>query len=440
VDRPSPTDNRETCGRGVEHPRETSILAALNLDSYSGVERTAEQFTPTQVESMSLLVEREPIAIDRLPDQLQKHLKPGAPMPLKMMAAQGMLPVSPDQQLAALYNLHNDSDDKVREAVSKTIQDMPQNIIAPTVEKMQHPGVLDWLAASRPGDDLILSSVITNRATHDNTVARLAGRVPGRLVEIIATNQVRVLGAPIIIEQIYQNPNARMATVDRLVELAMRENIELTGIPGLRDAMAAGHEKLFGDKDKREGLGEDDFASLMREEANKVNEEAAEAERFEQMTRSEQEAYLEEQKEEDDRRDSTPVFALIDKMSISEKVRYASSCGREGLSILVRDPNKLVHNAAVKSPRVQFPEVAKWSKDKGLPDNVINYICSKRDWTEKYEIKFNLVSNPKTPLPDAIKLLNYIRTSDLKKVQANRNVPGQIQRQAKTLYRKRTGA
>jgi hypothetical protein len=390
---------------------------------------------------MSLLVEREPIAIDRLPEQLQKHLKPGAPMPLKMMAAQGMLPVGPDQQIAALYNLHQDSEEQVRSAVSKAIKDMPGNIVVPTIGKMQHPGVLDWLAASRPGDEDVTIAIVSNKATHDHTIARLAGRVPSKIVEIIATNQVRVLQAPIIIEQIYQNPNARMATVDRLVELAMREGIELSGIPGLRDAMKAGADKLFaGKRDDEEGLDDDDFTSLMQEEARKAAEEAGEAKAFEEMSRREKEEFLKQQEEEDQKRDSTPVFAKIEKMSISEKVRFATMCGRDGLNILVRDPNKLVHNAAVKSPRVQFPEIAKWSKDKGLPDNVINYICSKRDWTEKYEIKFNLVNNPKTPLPDAVKFLNHIRTADLKKVQSNRNVPGQVQRQAKMLYRKRTGA
>lgn len=390
----------------------------------------------------SLVVEREPIAINRLPEQLQKHLKPSAPMPLKMMAAQGMMPVGPDQQLAALYNLHQDSEEQVRQAVSKTIKDMPVNIITGTVGKMQHPGVLDWIAQSRPGDEEVIISIVSNKATDDITIARLAGRVPSKIVEIIATNQVRILQAPVIIEQIYQNADARMATVDRLIELAMREGIELSGIPGLRDAMKAGPDHLFeGKRDEKDAaLNDDEFAKLMKQEAKKAAEEAGEAKAFGDMTRREKEEFLKEQEEQDERRDSTPVFAKIDKMSISEKIRFATICGRDGLNILVRDPNRLVHNAAVKSPKVQFPEIQRWSKDKGLPDNVINHICSRRDWTEKYEIKFNLVSNPKTALPDAIKMLNHIRTSDLKKIQANRNVSGQLQRQAKQLYRKRTGA
>lgn len=384
---------------------------------------------------MSLLVDRQPLDLDRLPEQLHKHLKAGSPKPLKMMAAQGMLPVGPDQQIAALYNLHNDSDEEVRQAVGASIKEMPTNIILPTVTKMAHPGVLDWLASARASDDEVVQAVVTNRATADKTVARLAGRVSSRLVEIIATNQVRILEAPIIIEQIYQNPNARMSTVDRLIELAIREGIELKGIPGLRDAMRSGSDDLFGGESQ---LDEEELAQIMSDEAKRADTEAKEAKEFSEMSRREQEEFL--KKQEDNPRDSTPVFALIEKMSISEKIRFATLCGRSGLNILVRDPNKLVHNAAVKSPKVQFPEVAKWSKDKGLPDNVINYISNKRDWVEKYEIKFNLVSNPKTPLPDAVRFLNHIRTADLKKLQSNRNIAGQLRRQAKMLYRKRTGS
>ncbi len=391
----------------------------------------------------SLIVDREPLALDRLPEQLQKHLKPGAPMPLKMMAASGMLPVGPDQQLAALYNLHGDSDEKVRQAVGKAIKDMPTNIVLPTIPKMAHPGVLDWLASARPGDDAIIEAIVTNRAAHDHTVARLAGRVSTKLVEIIATNQVRVLQAPVIIEQIYQNPNARMATVDRLVELAIRENIELKGIPGLHDAMRAGADKLFSKEKKAEGeeVADDDFAALLKEESRKAEEDEKAAKEFEEMSRAEQERFLKkkEEEEEEDELAGLPVFAQIEKMSISQKVRLATTGSREALNILVRDPNKLVHNAAIKSPKVQFPEIAKWSKDKGLPDAVIGFISTHRPWLEKYEIKFNLVNNPKTPTPDAMKLLNHIRTTDLKKIQANRNVPGAVARQAKMLYRKRTG-
>ena len=56
---------------------------------------------------MSTVVDRKPIDFSKIPDTVQKHLQADAPPPLKMMAAQGMLPVAPEINLAVLYQMAN---------------------------------------------------------------------------------------------------------------------------------------------------------------------------------------------------------------------------------------------------------------------------------------------------------------------------------------------
>ena len=76
-------------------------------------------------------------------------------------------------------------------------------------------------------------SSTTRRSVADTVVGD--GRASARegVCELIATNEERLLAHPAIIEKLYLNKNSRMSTADRILELAVRNDIEL-GIPGLR--------------------------------------------------------------------------------------------------------------------------------------------------------------------------------------------------------------
>lgn len=391
---------------------------------------------------MSLHVERQPFDLATLPQNLQKHLASDAPAQLKMMAARGMLPVAPVDNVRALYQLHFDADEKIKGASRTSLAELPADILRPIVPQLEHSGTLDWIAEVRGDDRAILEAVVANRATDDRTIARLARRSGSALCDVIAANQVRLLQAPVIIEQLYQNPEARMATVERLLELARREGVELTGLPGVRDALKAGAigaESSVVDDDEADDSG---FAALLNAEARKASEDDKKLANLDQLSRSEREEFLdadEDEEEADKKLKKLPLHAQVAEMSISEKVRLATIGSNEALDILVRDPNKLVHKAAVRSPRIQPPIIKRWAKNKSLPDAVIALIAANREWTRHYDVMVALVNNPKTPMAETLSLLNHIRTNDLKMLIRNRNVPGQVSRMAKGLYRKRTG-
>ena len=376
-------------------------------------------------------VERTPADLSAIPANFQTNLAPNAPAPMKMMAARGMLPLPPAQNIIILYTLHSDSDEAVRTEVRKSIGDLPAQIVLPTIQALTHTGILDWLAEVRIKDAGIMEAVVGNKSTDPNTVARLARKANAQLCDIIATNQVRLLEFPVIIEQMYLNASARVATVDRLIELARRNQVPLDGIPGLQSALNSDMDIFSG------GADADIFEELLAEQSKKGDSETASSE-DENLTRAERER-RDDTEEDDAERANTPIHALLGKMSISQKIRLATVGSREAVFLLVRDANKLVHMAAIKSPRVRAPDAIKLAKNKSLPDGVINYIANKNDWTSKYEAKVNLVSNPKTTLADSMSFLVHLRNNDLRDLQRNRNVPAQLRRQAKSLYTKRTG-
>jgi hypothetical protein len=394
--------------------------------------------------------EREALDLSAIPEKLHKHVEPGAATKLKMMAARGMLPAPPEQMVKVLYQLHFDSDKKVADAARESVADMPANVLGPAIQNADHPGLLDWVGSVHAIDDEIGTIVVRNQATDDLTVARLAEGADGHLADIIATNQVRILRTPRIIESLYKNVAVSSATIDNLIELAQRNNIELKGLPGLSDALKSGQD-IFGGK----SLNEDSFSALLQEESSRVQKEEEKLQKLEdlgeQLTRSEREKLREDldrdddkdkdkDKDEDDERGRGNTYAQIADLSIAQKIRLATTGTREAIKLLVRDQNKLVHMAAIKSPRVKAGDVPKFAGNKALPDNVIEYIANNRDWTRKYDVVKSLVNNPKTPLKDTMKFLKHLRQNDLRDVQRSRDVPHQVARAAKSLIRKRSGA
>ena len=58
-----------------------------------------------------------------------------------------------------------------------------------------------------------------------------------------------------------------------------------------------------------------------------------------------------------------------------------------------------------------------------MDDEVLRKIASNREWVKSYAIRMALVTNPKTPLPIAIKLVPTLTQQDLKQLAKSKTVP-----------------
>ena len=58
-----------------------------------------------------------PLSLDQIPAAAQKPLNPEAPKPIKMMAAKGALPITPDALLLVWYQLSFDPDPDIAAAI-----------------------------------------------------------------------------------------------------------------------------------------------------------------------------------------------------------------------------------------------------------------------------------------------------------------------------------
>jgi hypothetical protein len=121
-----------------------------------------------------------------------------------------------------------------------------------------------------------------------------------------------------------------------------------------------------------------------------------------------------------------------------EKMRTAMLGDRYDRSILIRDSNKLVSMATIKSPKIRDDEAVSYAANRALTYEVVNYIASRRDWVKLYAVKFNLVMNPKTPMSRSMSLLGHLNQTDVQKVARSKNIPSALATAAKRKLQQRS--
>ena len=174
---------------------------------------------------------------------------------------------------------------------------------------------------------------------------------------MIAKNEERLLRHPPIIAALYLNPKTRMSTAQRALELAVRNNVRVEGIPAFDEAARAIQQS--GAPDPAQLAKED--AAFARAAEVAVDQSAAlqliAVDEKEAAALAEAEAQAAEQAVE-----STDVVEEEKKQKISElspagKIRLATLGNAFARAVLIRDTNRQVSMAAIRSPAVTDMEV-----------------------------------------------------------------------------------
>jgi hypothetical protein len=275
------------------------------------------------------------------------------------------------------------------------------------------------------GKSQVLEALLLNPATADETVRDVTTRSGEREIELIAGFEKRLLRDPRIIAAMYMNPKARMSTVDRAIELAVRNSVQVPGIPGWDSVVQA----VLGEKKTKEQAAAEDQAFL------KASEVAIE----ERDDLIEITAKLMDDNADQDLVDRARGKAQIDQLSVPGKIRLATLGNGFARSILIRDSNRLVALSAIRSPKVTDEEVIRYAANRTLADDVIREIAQTKEWTRIYSVKNYLVNNPKCPLPLAMRLLPLLHARDVSKVAMSRSVPSALVAMAKKLAAAKQG-
>jgi hypothetical protein len=365
-----------------------------------------------------------PITPEFLPPNMLKHVDPKAPVPLRMMAAKGLVPLSPSDLLSVFFMLSFDPDQGVKDQATKTASALQDRIAASGFRDEEvHPPTLGWFLRLYAAHDAYAEMLILNANTPDDAVAAVAEGCSKRTAEIIGQNQLRLLRSDAIIRSLAKNPNAVGALIDGVCDFAVRSGLILEDVPQMLEARV----RLYGAEaatqpPPTQGPTADEIMSefaMPDPDAPLATGQAPE-----------DSVPMEEQKK-------LSLSKRIMSMNISEKIKLATKGNKEARGILIRDSNKLVSVAVIRSPRITDGEVLAQAQSKTCNEDVLRVIYTNREWLRKYAIKLALVKNPKVPQGVSMKLMGTLYEHDVKSLSKDKNVPGSVQMIAKKQMEKK---
>jgi hypothetical protein len=362
-----------------------------------------------------------PLDAGQLSAAAHKAVGPG---PGKTMASRGMMPLPPADQVAVLYQLALDSDRAIADAARATAKGLPEKLLAGTLADARVDArVLDFFAGLVADKPTAFDAIVMNATCADETVATLAARGGQREVDLIAGNEQRLLRHPEIIGALYLNKRARMSTVDRAIELAVRNHVRVPGLAcwdEVARALQSAPQQATPEADElfaymADALTGDDSALTTGDAEEAPEEDTLELE------------------------DDEAVSSFED-LPVGSQIRLATLGNAFVRSRAVRSPVRLVALAAIKAPGVTDIEAARYAGNQTLTEDVIRYIASRREWTKLYGVKVALCRNAKTPIADSTRLLAFLRERDLNNLAKSKGIPSALSAQAKKLLMNRRSA
>lgn len=378
------------------------------------------------------------IDVAALPANAQKILDPNGPAPLKGMAAKGLAPgLKPGETLAVICALSLGSDGH-SEVARKTLANLPLPLLNGALGGEIQSGVLDVLGPIYSKDANLSEKILHHPSILPDTVAAMAAVCTEFVSEIIATNEELLLKHPKIIEKLYLNKNTRMSTADRILELAVRNGVDCPGIPAFDQAKKAIEGELIAEPSEEESFDDTQFKDAQKKAKEAILAEGEDTHVLDPETGKEE--VIEK---------ARPLHAVWADLRPPSKIRLLTlgsmttrdeetkeetehSFDMKALRMLgVRDPNPLVAVAALKAPGMSDSEVVRIAGMRNVSEDVLREIANSKEWTRVYQVKMNLVANPRTPFGHSSKFILHLRDNDLKTISKSKDVPGAVQTAAK---------
>jgi hypothetical protein len=367
------------------------------------------------------------IELEKLSPQVQKVLSDAAPLPMQLMAAKGVVPgAKPHEIVIVISVLSGRSDDKLREAALGTLAKLPPPILNGALSADLPGSVILQLAGPYATNHEVIEKLLRMPRIGGEALALLAVGADERAGELIATNEELMLKHPLVIEKLYMNKRVRMSTADRLIELCVRNNIELS-IPAFKEAALAIKNELI-----PEASEEPTFDDILFRETQEAAEKVA-------LGADEDTHEIDEEGEEKVKAKIVPLYARMADMTVSQKIRCATLGSSAERLLCVRDSNRLVAAAAAKSPLLKEPEAVQISASRSVSEDVLRLLALNREFTRNYQIKLNLVSNPRTPFTFSSRLVPMLRESELKMLAKSKNVSTAVSTAVRQQLSKKAG-
>lgn len=441
-----------------------------------------------------------PYARLKIPPPIQQRLEAGMSKRERYAFARGAMPMTDDAKLGICYLLVGDEVKKIADAARQTLIDMPTRSVVAAINRDTHPKVLEFLVEFRAPDNDLDEHIYRLPDMNDRTARLIVQRADAKMCELIATNQTRLLLTPAVIIDLRDNKNCPPTSFSR-AESFLRMQRELPPgyddpepepdpLDGLDDLDSLPAPAPGGDlaDELMSALGDDDDDDFNLPPAQPLSPGLMdlEAEIEAAMSGQQSPAMLYAQKTNLDMfdldqfdlpskapggggggklgafsfdfRDTGDEFSFnltqdhdgkpedegfrsiemeLKEMTVGHKIKLAYKGNKEVRNILIRDRNKTVAVAVIRSGRMSDGEVVTAAGNRNLSDDVIREIATNKEFTRKYPVKVALAANSKTPVPVALSMMKSLHKKDLKSLARNRNVSNVVSMAALKLFKQK---
>lgn len=369
----------------------------------------------------------------------RKALDAASPMPARMMAARGMAPLPPREMVLVLAGLALDADTALADAARASLVKLPDKIYDTALSGVLPPAALTPIALALTGRDGPLEKLVLARTTPDAVVAQVATLASEKLAEIIANDQERLLRSHAVVGALRGNTSLLRSSLDRVFDFLVRAGVIYDDFPEAGEALAR-----LSSTDFEQAAAKIELPPEVRQ-LLEVGPAAAPPPADEPLSAPEDTAgqpdamedALEANIPQEEKEKRVPMLKLVGQLNIAQKVALAMRGNKEARTLLVRDSNRLVAVAAIRSPRITEGEVKSVANSRTVHDDVIRIIGNSRELSRSYGVKLALAGNPKTPLPMAMKLMPLLRDADIKIMAKSKNVSAAISTQARRMLQVR---
>jgi hypothetical protein len=348
-------------------------------------------------------------------DLLNGILEGKVPRQVRLFAAQGLLPVSREDLLQLQVMLSSDPDDELAGIATESVAEVEsENIVSWVREFDVESMVLDLLIRIRE-EDPIWVEVARHANVSDETLRVLAKNGGSTVQDIVITNQVRIFNCLEILDDLRHNSKATEPVLRRVREF--EEEFLIKAINAEEELAAAETPTIEEAIEALQTIGAHipalDQLPYLGSEDPGVNEAVGKAGGPES------------------------AFARLTKMNIKEKVLTALKGTREERSILINSRNRLVIRGVLSSPRLSDPEVEAYAGSRTVDAEVLRIIYRNPRWMRRYQVVWQLASNPKTPIELAMRSVGRLNVRDLKRLVNNRNINPAVRKNAQNIAARR---
>jgi hypothetical protein len=264
----------------------------------------------------------------------------------------------------------------------------------------------------------IVTRAVRNQTLPHDFLIKIAEKGDLSMLEVLLDNQIKLIAYPEIMEVMDKNPEANNFIKGKIKEI---RDFYLGEAP-------AGEIPL-------EHVLEEVKEVIMLEQAK---EQEQEEETGMEVTEEEDEDELDLSDFSAVERKAVTTLQEINNMPISERVKLALTGSKTHRLILIKDPNKIVVQAVVESPKLTSDEVILLARDKSLAGDIISKLSRNREWVKNYTVMMELVHNPKTPVKDALGFVKKLHMRDLKLLTQDKNINPVVRQLAYNFYSEKT--